>query len=160
MTEAVLMTQQGYDDLVKRRDELVLVKRRENQEKLKEARSYGDLSENAEYDAAKNEQAETEAEIVKIEYQIRNAKIVSASELKCDVVNVGLKVKIKDVDTGKSMNYAIVGPTEADPFGDPPSISNESKVGGALIGRKKGETVEIAVPDRILHYKIESIRRK
>ena len=136
-------------------DELVSVRRKEVSERLKEAISYGDLSENAEYDAAKNEQAELEERIYKLETMIKKAKIIDESEMSKDKVNVGLKVKVKVQEVGLEAEYAIVGATEADPFEG--KISNESAVGAGLMGHKKGDVVEIQVPDGIMHYEILDI---
>ena len=124
---------------------------------IAEARDKGDLSENAEYDSAKDEQAELEERIVKLENMIRTAKIIDESDMSNDFVGVGLKVKIKDMDSGENMEFTIVGSTEADPFAG--RISNESLVGQHLIGKKKGEIAEIVVPDGVLHYKVEDISR-
>ena len=157
MAEEILLTQEGYDKIVAEHEELVSVRRKEVSERLKEAISYGDLSENAEYDSAKDEQAELEERIVKLENMIRTAKIIDESEMTNDFVGVGLKVEIKDVDSGEKMEFTIVGSTEADPFAG--KISNESLVGQHLMGKKKGEIVEIVVPDGILHYKVENISR-
>lgn len=159
MSEEILLTQEGYNKLETERDELVSVKRKEVSERLKEAISYGDLSENAEYDAAKNEQAELEERIHKLETMMRNAKIINEDEVSNDQVNVGLKVKLKDLDTKEIQEYVIVGSTEADPFAVPAKISNESLVGKSLIGKKIGETAEVVVPDGILHYMIEDITK-
>lgn len=157
MAEEILLTQEGYDKIVAEHEELVSVRRKEVSERLKEAISYGDLSENAEYDSAKDEQAELEERIVKLENMIRTAKIIDESEMTNDFVGVGLKVKIKDMDSGDEMEFTIVGSTEADPFAG--RISNESLVGQHLLGKKKGEVVEIVVPDGVLHYKVEDISR-
>ena len=157
MTEEILLTREGYDKIVAEHEELVSVRRKEVSERLKEAISYGDLSENAEYDSAKDEQAELEERIVKLENMIRTAKIIDESEMTNDFVGVGLKVEIKDVDSGEKMEFTIVGSTEADPFAG--KISHESLVGQHLLGKKKGEIVEIVVPDGILHYKVENISR-
>ena len=157
MAEEILLTQEGYDKIVAEHEELVSVRRKEVSERLKEAISYGDLSENAEYDSAKDEQAELEERIVMLENMIRTAKIIDESEMTNDFVGVGLKVEIKDVDSGEKMEFTIVGSTEADPFAG--KISNESLVGQHLLGKKKGEIVEIVVPDGILHYKVENISR-
>jgi len=102
---------------------------------LKEAISYGDLSENSEYDSAKNEQAELEERILKLENMIRKAKIINEQDMSSDQVSVGLKVKVKDIDAGDEMEFTIVGSTEADPFNG--RISNESEVGKHLLGKKK-----------------------
>lgn len=157
MAEEILLTQEGYDKIVAEHEELVSVRRKEVSERLKEAISYGDLSENAEYDSAKDEQAELEERIVKLENMIRTAKIIDEKDMSNDFVGVGLKVEIKDVDSGEKMEFTIVGSTEADPFAG--KISNESLVGQHLLGKKKGEVVEIVVPDGVLHYKVENITR-
>lgn len=157
MAEEILLTQEGYDKIVAEHEELVSVRRKEVSERLKEAISYGDLSENAEYDSAKDEQAELEERIVKLENMIRTAKIIDEKDMSNDFVGVGLKVEIKDMDSGDTMEFTIVGSTEADPFAG--KISNESLVGQHLLGKKKGEVVEIVVPDGVLHYKVENITR-
>ncbi|MDD5927354.1 MAG: transcription elongation factor GreA [Firmicutes bacterium] len=157
MTEEILLTREGYDKIVAEHEELVSVRRKEVSERLKEAISYGDLSENAEYDSAKDEQAELEERIVKLENMIRTARIIDEEEVSNDYVSVGLTVKIKDVDSGENMEFTIVGSTEADPFAG--RISNESLVGQHLLGKKKGEIVEITVPDGVLHYEVEDITR-
>ncbi|MEE0515717.1 MAG: transcription elongation factor GreA [Emergencia sp.] len=159
MSEEILLTQEGYDKLEAERDQLVSVRRKEVSERLKEAISYGDLSENAEYDAAKNEQAELEERIHKLENMLRNAKIINEDEVSGDQVNVGLKVRIKDMDSAEEQEFVIVGSTEADPFAEPAKISNESLVGKGLLGKRIGEVAEIIVPDGILHYRIEEISR-
>ena len=159
MSEEILLTQEGYDKLEAERDQLVSVRRKEVSERLKEAISYGDLSENAEYDAAKNEQAELEERIHKLENMLRNAKIINEDEVSGDQVNVGLKVRIKDMDSSEEQEFVIVGSTEADPFAEPAKISNESLVGKGLLGKRIGEIAEIIVPDGILHYRIEEISR-
>lgn len=159
MSEEILLTQEGYDKLEAERDELVSVRRKEVSERLKEAISYGDLSENAEYDAAKNEQAELEERIHKLETMMRNAKIINEDEVSGDQVNVGLKVRIKDVNNGEEQEFVIVGSTEADPFAEPAKISNESLVGQSLLGKKIGEVAEILVPDGTLHYRVEEISK-
>ena len=155
MSEEILLTQEGYDKVVSEHEYLVSVRREEVSQHLKEAKSYGDLSENAEYDAAKNEQAELEERIAKLEYMMRNAKIVSEEEMTGEHVNLGLTVRIKDQKTGKQSKYTIVGITDADPFTG--KISNESPVGKALLGRAKGEVVEIETESGILVYKIMEI---
>ena len=157
MAEEILLTQEGYDKIVAEHEELVSVRRKEVSERLKEAISYGDLSENAEYDSAKDEQAELEERIVKLENMIRTAKIIDEKDMSNDFVGVGLKVEIKDMDSGEKMEFTIVGSTEADPFAG--KISNESLVGQHLLGKKKGEVVEIVVPDGVLHYKVENITK-
>ncbi|MBP3759641.1 MAG: transcription elongation factor GreA [Firmicutes bacterium] len=160
MAEKFTLTQEGYDKIVAEYDELITVRRAEVAEKLKEARSYGDLSENAEYDAAKEEQADIEERINKLENMIKNAEIVNDDEISNDFVGVGLKVKVKNLKTKEVSTYAIVGTTEADPFAEPfPKISNESLVGQHLIGKKKGEKVEFVVPDGLMKLQIMEITR-
>ncbi len=155
MNEEIILTKEGYDKIVKEHEELVSVRRAEVAERIKEAISYGDISENAEYDSAKNEQAELEERIHKLETMIRKAKIVQDEDVKGDVVNVGLRVQVKDLDTGAEEEFSIVGATESDPFEG--KISNESSVGKALIGHKKGDRVVIEVPDGILNYEVVDI---
>ena len=159
MSEETLLTQEGYDKLEAERDLLVSVRRKEVSERLKEAISYGDLSENAEYDAAKNEQAELEERIHKLENMLRNAKIINEDDVSGDHVNVGLKVKVVEVESGEEQEFIIVGSTEADPFAEPAKISNESLVGQGLLGKCIGEVAEIMVPDGTLHYRIEGISK-
>jgi transcription elongation factor GreA len=157
MAEEILLTQEGYDKIVAEHELLVSVRRKEVSERLKEAISYGDLSENSEYDSAKNEQAELEERINKLENMIRKAKIIDENEMTGDQVSVGLKVKVEDQDSKEKMEFVIVGSTEADPFEG--KISNESLVGQNLLGKKVGEIVEIIVPDTTLHYKIVEITK-
>ena len=157
MSEEILLTQEGYDKIVAEHEELVAVKRKEISERLKEAISYGDLSENAEYDAAKNEQAELEERILKLENMIRKATIINEDEMSSDRVRVGLTVKVLDVEENEEMEFTIVGSTEADPFEG--RISNESEVGKNLLGKRKGDTVQIVVPDGLLTYKVVDITK-
>ncbi len=155
MSEEILLTQEGYDKVVEEHDYLVGVKRAEVAERIKEAISYGDISENAEYDAAKDEQADLEERVLKLENIMRKAKIIDESQISQDQVNVGHKIKVRNVEDDEEMEFVIVGSTEADPFEG--RISNESKVGAALLGQKLGDTVEVFVPDGIIHYEILSI---
>lgn len=157
MTEEILLTQEGYDKIVEEHEFLVSTERAAVAERIKEAISYGDLSENSEYDSAKNEQAELEERINKLENMLRVAKIIDESELPSDHVSVGGKVKLRNMSTKEEVTYAIVGSTEADPFAG--KISNRSLVGMALIGKAIGEEVEISVPDGIVKYKILSIEK-
>jgi transcription elongation factor GreA len=157
MSEEILLTQEGYDKIVAELEELVAVRRKEISERLKEAISYGDLSENAEYDAAKNEQAELEERILKLENMIRKATIINEDEMSSDRVRVGLTVKVLDVEENEEMEFTIVGSTEADPFEG--RISNESEVGKNLLGKQKGDTVQIVVPDGLLTYKVVDITK-
>ena len=114
-------------------------------ERIKEAREFGDISENSEYDDAKNEQALLEARIAALEDKLRSASVINASELDSDVVRVGSLVHVKDEETGKSLKYTIVGSTEADPSES--KLSNESPVGKALLGRKRNEVVSVQLPN-------------
>ena len=135
MSEELLLTQEGYDKLEAERDHLVSVRRKEVSERLKEAISYGDLSENAEYDAAKNEQAELEERIHKLEMMMKSAKIINEEDISGDQVNVGLTVTVTQEESGEVMQFVIVGSTEADPFAEPARISNESLIGHNLLGK-------------------------
>ncbi|MDR0424632.1 MAG: transcription elongation factor GreA [Clostridiales Family XIII bacterium] len=158
MSEEILLTQEGYDKIVAELEELVAFKRPEVAERIKEAISYGDISENAEFDSAKNEQAELEQRIDKLENMIRKAKIIDGEEMSKDKVGLGLTVKARDEDTGEIVEYTIVGATESDPFIG--KISNESLVGASLIGRKKGDRAEIQIPDGVVKYEILDIYKK
>lgn len=149
-----------YDGVKKLEDELEYlrtVKRREITEKIKSALSFGDLSENSEYDDAKNDQAFTEGRIVQLENMLKNVTIVDESEIPLDVVSVGATVKIKDFDFDEEVQYTIVGSAEADPINN--KISNESPVGKSLLGKKIGDIVEVQIPDGLSKYKILSIGR-
>ena len=157
INEEIILTKEGYDKIVAEHDELVSVRRAEVAERIKEAISYGDISENAEYDAAKNEQAELENRILYLENMMRKAKIVQDEDVKGDTAGIGLKVTVKNVDTGEKQQFSIVGATESDPFAG--KITTESAVGKALIGHKKGDTVQVEVPDGIISYKIEKISK-
>lgn len=155
--DEMLLTQEGYDKIVAEHEELVSVRRAEVAERLKEAISYGDLSENAEYDAAKNEQAEVEERIDKLESMLKRAKIVSEEDMKGDVVSVGLKITVKDLDLAEVETYTLVGATESDPFNG--KISNESAVGKAILGHKVGDVVDVEVPDGSIKYEIVNIEK-
>ena len=157
MNEEMLLTQEGYDKIVAEHEELVSVKRAEVAARIKEAISYGDISENAEYDSAKNEQAELEEKIHELEEILRKAKIVQDEDVRGDTVNLGLKVTVQDLDTGDIEVYSIVGATESDPFNG--KISTDSSVGKGLIGKKKNDTVAIEVPDGVINYKIMNIEK-
>ena len=159
MAEEILLTQEGYDKLEAERDELVSVRRKEVSERLKEAISYGDLSENAEYDAAKNEQAELEERIHKLENMLRNARIISEDEVSGDYVNVGVKVKVKEMNSGEDQEFIIVAPQKRirslHRRRSPTNLWSDR----VFWARRSGEVVEILVPDGMLHYKIEEISR-
>ena len=159
MSEELLLTQEGYEKLEAERDHLVSVRRKEVSERLKEAISYGDLSENAEYDAAKNEQAEVEERIHKLEMMMKSAKIINEDEISGDQINVGLTVTVTQEQSGEVMQFVIVGSTEADPFAEPAKISNESMIGRNLLGKKVGDVVEVIVPDGTFHYRVDEIAK-
>ena len=155
MAEEMLLTKEGYDKIVAEHEELVTVRRKEVAERIKEAISYGDISENSEYDSAKNEQAELEERINKLENMLRKAKIIDESTMSDDRVGIGLKVRVMELETKETMEFAIVGSTEADPFEG--KISNESLVGAALIGKVVDEVAEVQVPDGVVSYKVIEI---
>ena len=143
MQKDVILTPEGLENLKKEIEYLSNDKRREVAERIKEAREFGDISENSEYDDAKNEQAMLEARIASLEDKLRSASVIDAKELSADVVRVGSQVHVTD-DKGKSLTYTIVGSTEANPSEN--KLSNESPVGKALVGRKKGDSVKVVLP--------------
>ena len=158
MTEKhVFLTEEGLNKLEEELDQLKAVTRREIAARIKVALSFGDISENSEYDQAKNEQAQLEEKIVKIENTLRNAKVIDESEITTDKVSVGSKVKVMDLEYDEEMEYIIVGSAEADPYEG--KISNESPLGSALIGGRKDDIVKVAVPDGVIEYKILNIGR-
>jgi transcription elongation factor GreA len=144
MPKDVILTPEGLNNLKEELELLSTAKRREVAERIKEAREFGDISENSEYDDAKNEQAMLEARIAALQEKLRLATVIQADELSNDVVQVGSVVHVKDEKTGKSAKYTIVGSAEASPQEN--KLSNESPVGRALIGRKRNETVAVKVP--------------
>lgn len=153
--QAITMTKEGYENLEKELNELITVKRVEIKEKLKEARSQGDLSENAEYDAAKDEQGKLEKRIADIEAMLKIAQVVDESEISTDKVSVGSCVTVKNLKRNKEDTYKIVGSAEANSAQK--RISDESPVGKALIGHKKGEIVEAETPSGNIPYEILEI---
>jgi transcription elongation factor GreA len=144
MPKDVILTPEGLEKLKAELEELTTTKRREVAERIKDAREYGDISENSEYDDAKNEQAMLEGKILDLEEKLRSASVIDAAELSTDVVQVGSAVTIKP-EKGKSETYTIVGSAESDP--KQRKLSNESPVGRALIGKGKGEKVTVALPN-------------
>ena len=149
-----------YEGLRKYEDELhdlKVVKRQEVAQKIKEAREQGDLSENAEYDAAKDEQRDIEARIEELEKILKNAEVVVEDEVDLDKINIGCIVKILDVEYSEELDYKIVGSTEANSLDG--KISNESPVGRALLGKKAGETVDVETQAGVIQYKILDIQR-
>ncbi len=156
MTEKKLvLTTEGLESLENELNDLKVVRRKDVAEKIKEARGQGDLSENAEYDAAKEEQAEIEARILEIEDILSNAEIISDDEIDKDTVSVGCHVKLFDYEFDEEVEYFVVGSTEADPMNF--KISNESPIGKAIIGHHAGEEVTFDTPDGSCKYKILEI---
>jgi len=154
MAEEILLTKDGYTAKVAELDALRTVRRPEIAERLKEAIAYGDLSENSEYDAAKNEQAELEYKISELESLIKNAKVIEES-LMADIVRIGQKVKIRKVGAKETLEYTIVSSSEADPIHG--KISNVSPVGAALIDKKVKDKVDVKLPDGTARYEILAI---
>lgn len=155
----VLLTQEGYDNIEKELEYLKTTKRSEISERIKVALGFGDLSENSEYDEAKNAQAENEIKIADLENKLRYAKIIDESEIDTKTIQVGNRVKIKDIDFDEEFEYTIVGSTEVDLAQN--RISNESPIGKALLGAKKNQVVEVELPDNeIAKYKVLSIEKK
>ncbi len=157
MTKQVLLTDEGLKNLEAELEELKTVKRKEIAEKIKVALSFGDLSENSEYDEAKNEQAIVEARIAAIENMLKNVQIINEDELSTEIIHVGSKVKVRDIDFDDICDYKIVGSSEADPVNG--RISDESPVGKGLIGHKVGDMVEIETPAGSMSYEILEISK-
>ena len=153
----VFLTYEGLKKIEEELEDLKTVKRKEVAERIKEALAFGDISENSEYDEAKNEQAQLEERIVKLENMLRNAKLIDEDAIATDVVSVGAKVVLKDLEFDEEVEYTIVGSAEADPIEG--KISNESPVGSALLGHKLGTVVDVQTPDGIAKYEILSIDR-
>ena len=153
----LILTYEGLQKLEEELEYLKTTKKMEVAERIKEARGFGDLSENSEYDAAKNEQAEVEARIITIENMLRVAKVVSDDDVSIKTVGIGNRVKLLDVEENEELEYTIVGSTEVDLFNN--KISNESPLGEALMGQKKGATVKVAAPMGEIEYKILKIEK-
>jgi transcription elongation factor GreA len=151
--DEILLTAQGYAELEEELNDLRVNKRAENVQAIKEARSHGDLSENSEYDAARDEQAKIEARIQELEYKLEHATIIDASDK--STVNVGCEVTIMYVDDKEEDTYSIVGSLEADPFEN--KISNESPIGHALIGSKVGDIIAVDGPNGSYNVKVLKI---
>ena len=153
----VILTQEGFDNLEKELEYLKTEKRAEISERIKIALGFGDLSENSEYDEAKNAQAENEALIVELENKVRYAKIIDESEIDTKTVQVGNKVKVLDMEFDDEMEFKIVGSTEANSLAG--KISNESPVGRALIGKKVGDVVAVETQAGVIEYEVLKINR-
>ena len=152
----VILTPEGYEKLKVEIEHLSTDKRREVADRIRIAREFGDISENAEYDDAKNEQAMLEHKIAQLEERLLNARVIDSGDVDLSVVSIGAKVRLKDVDANQTVEYTIVGSAEANP--SELKLSNESPVGKAIIGKKKGETVEVTAPRGSLKYKILDIK--
>lgn len=153
----VLLTPEGLKNLEDELETLKSVKRREVAERIKLAISYGDISENSEYEDAKNEQAFVEGRILTLEKMLRNARIIQDDEVDTDLVSIGATVQLKDLEFDEDVQYTIVGSAEADPAKN--KISNESPVGRALLGKAVGSVVDVTVPSGTIQFKILEIRR-
>lgn len=151
----ILLTPEGLAKLERELEELKTVRRREVAARIKQAIEFGDISENSEYDDAKNEQAFIEGRIVALEKMLRNARVIDESEVDTDSVTVGTRVRLKDVEHGDEFEYTLVGSAEANPA--EARISNESPVGRAIMGQKVGAIVEVEAPVGVLKYEIVSI---
>jgi len=152
----IVLTAEGLSKIEHELDELKTVHRREVNDRIRQAKEYGDLSENAEYEDAKQEQAFIEGRILKLEAMIRNARLIDESEYVADEVHLGAVVKVKDLKNNESYEFSIVGSAEADPSNR--RISNESPLGKAMMGHKKGATIDVVTPRGQVKYKIESIK--
>lgn len=156
-TKDVILTVEGLKKLEEELVYLKTVKRQEVAERIKQAREFGDISENSEYEDAKHEQAFIEGRILTLEKKLRNAKLIDNDAVDINTVSVGSKVKLKDLESGDEFEYVIVGSMEADPLDS--KISNESPVGKAIIGKKRGSIVEVNVPVGTLKYEIVQISK-
>ena len=152
-----ILTQEGYDNLEKELERLKTVERYEIAERIKVALGFGDLSENSEYDEAKNAQAQNEIKIAELEEKIKYAKIIDESEIDTEVVQVGNIVKVLDIEFDEEVTYTIVGSTEVDLAQN--KISNESPLGAALIGKRKKDIVEVQAPVGVIKYKILALSK-
>jgi transcription elongation factor GreA len=153
----VILTPEGLKKLEEELEMLKSVKRREVAERIKVAIGYGDISENSEYEDAKNEQAFIEGRVITLEKLLRNARIINSDEIDTDAVSVGATVTVEDLEFGDITDYTIVGTAEADPLQN--KISNESPVGKAILGKKKDTVVDVSVPAGVIQYKIMDIKK-
>ena len=152
----VILTPEGYEKLKQEIEYLTSDKRREVADRIRVAREFGDIAENAEYDDAKNEQALLEHRIATLEERLAAARVIDKKDIAKDVVSIGSHVKLRDIDAKQTVEYHIVGSAEANPAEN--KVSNESPVGKAIIGHKKGEVVEVAAPRGSLKFKILEIK--
>ena len=156
LAKEVILTKEGYEKLKQEIEHLSTEKRREVAERIRIAREFGDIAENSEYDDAKNEQAYVEARIALLEERLVSARVIQKKDIAKDVVSVGSTVRLKDMDANETIEYHIVGSAEANPAEQ--KLSNESPVGKAILGKKKGETVEVTAPRGSLKFKILDIK--
>lgn len=156
MEREVVLTEEGYNKLKEEIEHLQTVKVREVAERIKEAREFGDISENSEYDDAKNEQAQVAARIIMLEQQLRNARVVDAEQVSTESVSIGARVTVKDLATRKNTEYSVVGSAEADPRAH--RLSSESPLGKALLGKKKGEKLNVTTPRGAMEYQVMKIQ--
>ena len=152
----VILTREGYTKLTEELEYLRTEKRREVADRIRVAREFGDIAENAEYDDAKNDQALLEHRIAMLEERLLNARVIDSKDVAKDVVSIGSIVRLRDLEANKTFEYYIVGSAEANPMES--KLSNESPVGKAIIGKKKGEVVEVTAPRGALKYKILDIK--
>ncbi len=157
-SKQVILTYEGLKKIEDELEQLKTVRRKEVTQKIKTALSFGDLSENSEYDEAKNEQAFVEGRIATLENMLKNAKIIDEDDVKTDVISVGATTRVNEIEYDDEMEITIVGSAEADPI--QMKISNESPIGRGLLGHKVGEIVEIQVPEGIRKFKVLEIKRK
>lgn len=157
MTEEILLTEEGYEKLENELEHLTKVKRREIAKRIKDARDFGDISENSEYDDAKNEQAFVEGRIKKLENMLAKARVVTKDEVDDHTVNLGTNVELEDLDNGEIYNYTIVGSAETDPLNC--KISHESPIGKSILGHTIGDEIKVSTPEGQTEYKIISIKK-
>lgn len=153
----VVLTVNGLKKIEDELEMLKTVRRKEVAERIKQAIAFGDISENSEYDEAKNEQAQMEERILKLEGMLKKARVIDEDDISIDVVSIGSTVTVLDVEFQEEVDYTIVGSAEADPY--ELKISNESPVGRTLLGKKVGDVVEVQIPDGATQYKVLSIKR-
>ena len=157
MTEEIVLTIKGRKKIEDELEHLKVVRRKEVAERIKQAIDFGDISENSEYDEAKNEQAQVEERITKLSNILKNAKIVDENDIDLDYVSVGTVAKVKDLEDGEVLDYTIVGSSEADPY--ELKISNASPIGKALLKQQIGDVVEVKIPDGVSRYEVLEIRK-
>lgn len=157
ITEEIVLTVKGRKKIEEELEHLKVVRRKEVAGRIKQAIDFGDISENSEYDEAKNEQAQVEERIVKLSNILKNARIVDESDISLEHVSVGTVAKVKDLEDGEILEYTIVGSSEADPY--ELKISNASPIGKALLNKQVGEVVEVKIPDGVSRYEILEIRK-